>query len=166
MTSTPNWQIIKDYPNYSVNNLGEIMVNKTNKIMKQYIDKYGYLRIILCGEKRKTFLVHRLVAMCHLEDFSNDLQVDHIDRNRQNNHVNNLRMATGSQNCHNTIKRKNTTSKYKCVHFVKKRNMWQSQVKMNGKLKWLGYYETEEEARNKYIKFMEDNNLINEFTNL
>lgn len=166
MISTPNWQIITDYPNYSVNNLGQVKVNKTNKIMKQYVNKCGYLRIILCGEKRKTFLVHRLVAMYFLEDFSTNLQVDHIDRNRQNNSIDNLRMATCGQNCCNSGKRQNTSSKYKCVSFVKKRNKWQAQVRYDGKNKWLGYFDTEEAARQAYTNFMYENNLVNNFTNL
>ena len=132
--------------------------------MKQYVDKCRYLRIILCGEKRKTILVHRLVAMSFLEDFSTDLQVDHIDRNRQNNNLSNLRMATKTQNAFNKEKKKNTTSKYKGVCFVEKRNKWSSQAKMNEKQKWIGYYDTEEDARIAYIDFMNKNNLINEFT--
>lgn len=61
-------------------------------------DSKGYLRVSLRGITRK---VHRLVAEAFIPNPTDLPQVDHIDRNKQNNHISNLRWVTNRDNSHN-----------------------------------------------------------------
>ena len=70
-------------------------------------------------------------------------QIDHIDRNRINNHINNLRIVTPQQNCFN----RNAKG-----YYLDKHNKYVAQIKLNRKIKHLGYYDTEEEAHNAYLE--------------
>jgi hypothetical protein len=91
------WRIIKDFPNYSVSNLGNVINNKSNKLMKLCV-KGGYYTVSLIGIGKKTFKVHRLVALGFIENLDNKPEVNHKDKNRLNNNVNNLEWNTRSEN--------------------------------------------------------------------
>jgi hypothetical protein len=82
---------------YLISNYGNIKSIKTNKILKKQIINDGYLSSTLCG---KPYLIHKLV----IENFSNEKKinvVDHIDGNKQNNCIFNLRHTTFSENTKN-----------------------------------------------------------------
>ena len=85
-------------------------------------------------EKKYHFYVHRLVAHDFLENPDNKQLVDHIDGNRQNNQVTNLRYATISENNRNRLKSiKSTTSRYKGVYWSKENSKWRARIEVNGK---------------------------------
>lgn len=87
------WKPIEDLPGYSVSNKGRIKKDSTGQIM--VLSKNGgYCRIAI------TKHVHRLVANAFLEkpEESEKCWVDHIDGNRSNNDVSNLRWVTPSEN--------------------------------------------------------------------
>lgn len=87
------WKPIKDLPGYSVSNEGKIKKDSTGQIMV-LSHNGGYARITI------TKHVHRLVAEAFIEKPSIEkCWVDHIDGNRGNNNVNNLRWVTPSENC-------------------------------------------------------------------
>lgn len=95
--------------------------------------------------KRKKLKVHRLFFY-HRHGYLPNL-VDHKDRNRINNNIENLRELTKSENSRNADKMKTeTTSKYKGVCWVNKRKRWEARVQVNGKSKFLGYFKDEDEA--------------------
>ena len=92
------WRIVKDYPIYSVSNLGNVKNNTTNKIMRPTI-KGGYYNISLTNESYcKTFKVHRLVALAFIENPENKPDVNHIDKNKINNNLSNLNWMTRKEN--------------------------------------------------------------------
>lgn len=94
------WEIIEDYPNYLISTLGRIKSTKTNKILKPYITKRGYVYNLLSKNgKAKNFQVHRLVAKAFIDNPLNKPCVNHIDFNPSNNNVNNLEWVTYSENC-------------------------------------------------------------------
>lgn len=65
----------------------------------QHISNTGYYNVKLCnGGDRKYFFVHRLVATAFIPNKENKPQINHIDGNRLNNHVNNLEWVTMSEN--------------------------------------------------------------------
>ena len=87
------WKSIPDLLGYSVSNKGRIKKDSTGQIM--VLSKNGgYCRITV------TKHVHRLVAEAFLDKPNQDKSwVDHIDGNRSNNNVENLRWVTPSENC-------------------------------------------------------------------
>lgn len=99
-----------------------------------------------------------------MNDTNNSRMFDHIDRNPFNNCKNNLREATKQQNCFNTSKRQNTSSKYKGVSLNKRLNKWHSYISRNYNRINIGWFETEEAAARAYdVKARE---LFGEFANL
>lgn len=65
------------------------------------LSKHGYFQIKI---NKSIYKVHRIVYYIHSHDFDQSLVVDHLDGNRQNNSINNLRLCTTSENCRNTKK--------------------------------------------------------------
>lgn len=81
------------------NRFDNVKVIYKGKILSLGINGRGYLHCRLTKDgNSKTKLVHRLVAMAFLEDFNENLTVDHIDCNKLNNMVDNLRMVTIKKN--------------------------------------------------------------------
>jgi hypothetical protein len=103
---------INGYPNYLIYNDGRVYSKYYNKLKKSYQCKKGYCRLNLYNGKEKKFLVHRLVALHYIPNPNNYPEVDHIDRNTQNNHVSNLRWCNREMNCNNTNITTNTGEKY------------------------------------------------------
>ena len=86
------------------------------------------------------YKAHRLAYyMYHGIDPRNN-DIDHEDRNGLNNKINNLRLATRSDNSKNRSMAENNTSGVTGVTWDKKRGRWRAQLKLNGKHKFLGYY--------------------------
>jgi len=89
-------------------------------------------------------------------DIPPGLECDHIDGNGLNNQKNNLRLVTHRENCQNLHITK--TSTLVGVHWDKWHNQWRSGIRVNGKLKNLGSFPTEEDAHNAYIAAFESIN--------
>lgn len=106
MVETVNeiWKDIKGYPNYQISNLGRIWNNKTQRYLKPSAMSNGYLAVnlVAVNGKRKKELVHRLVAIAFIPNPNHYPEVDHKDRNRTNNLVENLDWVSHSKNCRNT----------------------------------------------------------------
>lgn len=93
------WKILKENENYSINEKGEIKNNITKKILSPSINKdSGYYQIDLWkNNKSRKYTLHRLVANNFIPNLENKPTVDHIDGNRLNNNISNLRWATYSE---------------------------------------------------------------------
>ena len=95
------WKSIDGYAKYEISDTGLIKNTKTNKIKKPFKSN-GYEKIQLYGDTgTRSFRVHRLVAKMFLEEYRDDLPVDHIDRVRTNNNATNLRVVTTKENLFN-----------------------------------------------------------------
>ena len=93
------WRPISDFPNYIVSNFGNIKNIKTNKQFK-LTKKRGYQTITLLNNLgKKNFGVHRLVALAFIDNPENKPEVNHKDKNKLNNHINNLEWNTRIENC-------------------------------------------------------------------
>lgn len=99
------WKDIKGYEDlYQVSNLGNVKsLNYNNtgksKLLKLCFDKYGYLQVGLCkNKKHKIYRVHRLVAITFIPNPMNYPVVNHIDEIKENNNVENLEWCTVKYN--------------------------------------------------------------------
>jgi len=121
---------------------GELVRKSTGKVTGT-LKPHKY---VVCGIGKSTFYCHRIIYSW--VNGSIDLKdIDHIDRNKQNNRFWNLRQVTISQNNANRI--------FKGVSYVGPR--WRARISMgNRKIRHLGMFETEAEARAAYEKASRD----------
>jgi len=150
---------IIDYPNYLIYPDGRVYSKYKKELMnlqfwispKRPDDKY--YKIGLCKNgKQKSFKVHRLV-MKHFkpEEWNPDLQVDHINQNKLDNRIENLRCVTQSINLQNRGIQKNNKSGVKNISYDKRYNTWVYKKTINGKKNYKRF-KTKEEA----IKFKDE----------
>lgn len=103
------------------------------------LDSNGYLLVAMKG---KRYRVHRIIYEMHNGTIPEGYQIDHINRVRDDNRIENLRLATLAEN------NRNTGAKGYSWHSKAKK--WSAQIGVNGKKKHLGLYETKEEAASAY----------------
>jgi len=111
----------------------------------------GYIQIKLKNKKkeRRTFRLHRILYYAfnmerfNIYDTSTDNLIDHINCNPLDNRISNLRNVTQQHNQFNT--------KAKGYYFRKDINKYKAQIKIDGKVKYLGYFNTKWEARICYL---------------
>lgn len=114
---TEIWKQIEEYPQYMISNMGRVKSlgcyrkGKNNsiryfseRILKPDIQPNGYLKIGIWNENGyKKYFVHRLVSMHFIPNPENKPCVDHINTDRTDNRVENLRWCTQSENLNNPI---------------------------------------------------------------
>jgi hypothetical protein len=90
------WRVIASHPAYEVSSAGE--VRRDGKVLKTWSCR-GYKGIALCMDSIQTkHRIHRLMALAFIPNPENKQEVDHINRIRHDNRVENLRWATRSEN--------------------------------------------------------------------
>lgn len=97
----------------------------------------------------KLLAAHRIVFALHHGYFPKE--VDHIDLNRSNNKISNLRAATTSQNECNKGLQRNNSSGVKGVNWDKSSGMWKARVAVNGLTKYVGRFHDIKEAEQAII---------------
>jgi hypothetical protein len=149
---------------YEVSNIGNVRNKHTCRILKQTINNHGYNSISLYKNKiKKTFEIHRIVANAFIENTDNKPCVDHIDNNKLNNIVSNLRFATIKENNRNTRISKRNTSGIKGVSFSKCNNKWESYIYIDGIKKGLGYFNNIDDAKKARVDAV--NRLFGDYVN-
>jgi len=120
-------------------------------LLNWYYDK-GYAVRHTPGNYGKLELLHRVVLARELgRELRPGEQVDHIDRNTVDDRIENLRLATSSQNQANRSKPKGTySSEYKGVHWYKRTKKWMARIMVNQKSIHLGYFTDEMDAASAY----------------
>ena len=91
------WLNLEDFPKHQVSSHGRIRNKRNGYILKPFADRYGYLRLSI-GNTDNVY-IHKLVCKTFYGDPEEpNMQVNHIDSNRKNNHVLNLEWDTPSRN--------------------------------------------------------------------
>ena len=138
---------IKEYLEYFPET-GKIIWKKTknNRALKGTeagcLEKSGYIRLRF---NNKLFSAHRIAWFLYTGSFPT-FHLDHINGIRNDNRISNLREATTYQNSQNRRNLKGYT------WMPNRKKPWHAQLKNNGKMICLGYYETEEEAHAAYLE--------------
>lgn len=118
-----------------------------------WMDDQGYLYVQLrINGKDKTFSIHRLVWFVATGVDPGAKQIDHIDGNRSNNQIKNLRLANHIENAQNAKKRRDNSSGYKGVSWCKQKNKWRARISVTGRRFFLGHFDTPELAHMAYCK--------------
>ena len=148
---------IRDFPNYKIYPDGKI-INKHGKELKQHIGKNnGYYYVDLYDNwKRKKFCIHRLLAIYYIPNPENKEFVDHIDRNRENNNLDNLRWVNRTENNNNMSISIRNKSGHKNIYYCNTHKTWLFKIN-NHKTKCCKKFNTLEEAvnfKNEYLIFI------------
>ena len=112
------WKDVKNYEGYyivssmgKVKSLDRIVLGKngasyfrSGKLKSSVTNKWGYLQVLLSkNNKQKLCLIHRLVAEVFIPNPENKPHIDHINTDKKDNRVENLRWATRSENMNNPL---------------------------------------------------------------
>ena len=128
---------------------GKVLVYKNRKVNPEYYEKKFYMRngykyLHLWHEnKSKDYTLHRIIGVAYLGlDIDNPKKViDHINRDKLDNQLSNLRIVSNQENQFNR----------NAKGYTKRGNKYLTQIYINGKKIYMGTYETEAEAHNAYL---------------
>lgn len=148
---------VKDYQGiYKINKNGDIFSVKYNKILNHSQDGRGYYKTSLYKNgKKKTIRLHRLIALHFIPNPDNLPVIDHIDRNRTNNNIKNLRWCSYSDNNYNK-EIKGCIYKYIDKRTEKEHIHYRVYVR-NKQIKQFNTYDEAEEFLKKYLEENENN---------
>lgn len=110
-------------------------------------NKDGYVKLNILG---RIHLAHRVAWYLYYSEWPKNL-IDHINGDKHDNRIDNLRVASISENIANSILRRNNTSGYRGVSKVRS-GKWRACIRIHGKQTVLGLYITPEEAAEKYAE--------------
>ena len=118
---------------WNANNAGKEITYKNNQ---------GYILAAIFG---KRYMVSRLAWLLIFAEWPSD-EVDHVNGDKADNRISNLRLANRSQNNFNKHRPAHNTSGFKGVNFDKSKKRWRSRIVANRKEIYLGYFDSPEDA--------------------
>ena len=125
---------------------GRLISKVTNKPADSYINNWGYRRVTwdrgVAGRVRE--YAHRLIWFMFNGSIPDGLMIDHIDLDKSNNRLDNLRLITKSGNAQN--------SRCRGCFWDARTNKWRAQITIGGKSKHLGFFVEEQDARIAYLE--------------
>lgn len=100
------WRTITDYPEYEVSDAGEVRRKGSERPLKPFVDRlqeYGRVTLRKDGEKRRKVMVHILVMEAFVGRKEEGMEIDHINTDRSDNRLSNLRYVTPKGNRSNPL---------------------------------------------------------------
>jgi hypothetical protein len=136
------FKVIEDYEDYSINTDGVIMNNWNGNTINTSVGSMGYQVVSLTSpfNVRKLLYVHRLLAKAFIPNPENKPCVDHINNDRTNNNINNLRWCSVKENIRNSRLSRRNTSGHKGISFSNDTMKWRADIRINRKLYNLGFF--------------------------
>lgn len=108
-----------------------------------WIDEQGYWKVKVPFKKKK-MAAHRVIwALYYGEHIAENVEIDHINGDRSDNKIENLRLATRSENSRNANKIKTTQLP---IGVTRQHGLYRARVMVDGKQKHVGYFKTPEDA--------------------
>lgn len=118
------------------------------------VNSEGYILIGLCG---KFYRAHRLAWFCTYGEWPKS-EIDHINRDKTDNRICNLRDVTRQTNSENVTRpNRGNVSGFRGVRA--KRHRWLAEIRINGKQKQIGTFDSPEEAHTAYLAAKRANHL-------
>jgi hypothetical protein len=144
-----------------------IFVRKKSCKGRKTGEKVGHLRndgYLVTTFHGKFFYLHRLAWFYVYGQYPENL-IDHIDRNKSNNKINNLRKVNYLQNSQNLNRHKDNQSGYKGV-WKHSNTKWRSGICVDGKMKYLGTFDDVEKAHIAYQKASKELQIYGVYSNV
>lgn len=134
------------------------------KTLRQYAKDNEYLFVTVSDgggySTQKPKYVHRLVYEAFKGRIPKGLIINHKDKNRANNCIDNLEAITQRENCLHGLQGRAKSSRYPGVYKETKTGYWKAMARDGGKKIYLGKYDTEELAHEAYCIFLEANGVL------
>jgi hypothetical protein len=145
------WKNIPEFESYQVSNLGNVRSLKFNRIKYiKHLNTKGRYCVTLSNDKTRTtnnkISVLMAIVFLNHKPCGHKMVVDHLDNNKKNDRLYNLQIITHRENL--SKDKKNKTSKFIGVYFSQ--NRWVSEIRIEGKSKYLGRFKIEKEASQAY----------------
>ncbi len=148
---------------YSVSKTGKVYSHKRGRFLRPTLCHGGYLMITLCGPKGRVKTgIHRLVAMAYIDNPQNKETVDHINRIKTDNRVENLRWATPKEQMENIDIELRKENNFKgCMKAVEKRSRPVQARDPKDHTRIIATFKSSSEAARKMYGDVSKNSLIN-----
>ena len=154
MTMEETWKVTLEDPGIEVSNLGNVRRKDAKKRVNVAVSKHvkGYRTSRIAG---KNLLLHRVVWGAFNGKIPDDKVIDHVNRDRSDNRLANLRLASSSENAHGG-KAPNTVSDFRGVSFDAQSSKWSATITKDGKNIKIGLFGSEFEAAVAYDLYASD----------
>ena len=99
------WMPVFGASRYEISRIGSIRSVATKKLMTMQTTRRGYIRLTIIHDdgKRRPRSLHQLLALTYLPNPDEHKEIDHIDRNRSNNSISNLRWVSRAEQAKNRV---------------------------------------------------------------
>lgn len=127
---------IVGYENYLIYPDGKVYSKKSKRYLKHTDDGNGYYRISLSKDGIvKKHRIHRLVGLHYIPNPDNKRFLDHINRDRKDNRIENLRWVTDCENQHNRgVQNNNKSTGIKNIYYNKREDRYSYRKIIRGKI--------------------------------
>ena len=153
---------LRVYENGRIEKFGKIKNSKKEtwyELKGSIIIKTNNYQIHHTSVNKKYYITSRIIYFAfhqnwEIHNSNQDNSIDHIDRNSLNNNLNNLKLATAREQSQN----RNFLINANGYYF--RNNKYESSIRINGKKKYLGCFDTEEEAHQAYLNAKNELNIV------